>query len=65
MQPHQERVVQEKQELDERLFKLRLFLEKQAFKELPEKERDLLVEQEVCMHTYSDVLGERIALWSK
>ena len=65
MQPHQERVVQEKQELDERLFKLRLFMEKQAFQELPEEERDLLRYQEQHMLNYSEILAARIALWSK
>lgn len=65
MQPHQERVVQEKQELDERLFKLRLFMEKAAFKELDIREKSLLTLQAQVMHNYSDILAERIALWSK
>lgn len=61
MQPHQERVVQEKADLDEKLSKLRLFFTTSTFVGLDEAEQDRLRSQEGAMHTYSEILGERIA----
>jgi len=61
MQPHQERVVKEKEELDDKLSKLRLFFTHDIFKKLDEDEQDRLKRQEDAMNKYSDVLAERIA----
>ena len=63
LQPHQQRVVAEKAELDERLTKLRGFIQSPLFAGLPKAERDLLMEQEEYMHAYSEVLDRRIVLW--
>jgi hypothetical protein len=61
MQPHQERVVQEKKDLDEKLAKLRLFFTGDIFGTLDEDEQNRLKRQENVMHLYSEILGERIA----
>jgi hypothetical protein len=62
MQPHQQRVVDEKTELDEKLTKLGEFIESSPiFAGLPDDERERLVRQKSCMAEYSEILGERIA----
>ena len=63
MQPHQERVVTEKQELDEKLAKLKVFIfeDGKIFNTLAAEERDRLERQYTAMKQYSDVLGNRIA----
>jgi hypothetical protein len=62
MQPHQQRVVDEKTELDDKLVKLDAFIVgSEIFKDLPEDERTRLRKQAGFMKGYSDVLGDRIA----
>lgn len=62
LQPHQQRVVDEKTELDEKLTKLGAFIESSPiFAGLPDDERERLVRQKSCMGEYSEILGERIA----
>lgn len=61
LQPHQQRVVAEKAELDEKLNKLLAFHGTETFNALPEEEQDRLIRQSVVMTDYSAVLGERIA----
>lgn len=62
LQPHQQRVVEEKAELDEKLDKLSEFIESSpVFKDLDHTERHRLLRQEGLMFGYSNVLGERIA----
>lgn len=61
MAPHQERVVQEKRELDEKLSKLSAFLVSDLYHTLPAEERDRLTRQHNVMTQYSQILGERIA----
>lgn len=63
MQPHQQRVVDEKRELDEKLERLRAFCSEVGgiFDSLPTEEKQRLTEQEIHMAAYSDVLGRRIA----
>lgn len=62
MQPHQQRVVDEKSELDDKLGKLGVFIESSPiFAVLPDDERERLVRQKSCMGEYSEILGERIA----
>ena len=59
--PYQQRVVEEKSELDEKLEKLRDFIfHNSVFRTLPPRERQLLVRQQTAMATYSRVLRERI-----
>lgn len=60
MQPHQERVVTEKRELDEKLEKLSMFRQSEIFKTIDEKERERLNHQFVLMQEYSSILADRI-----
>lgn len=61
MQPHQERVVTEKKELDEKLDKLKDFIETGSiFKTLPADEQLRLNRQFDAMAEYSHILGQRI-----
>lgn len=64
MQPHQQRVVDEKAELDERAAKLHAFINTTWFAGLDEAERHRMRTQFVAMNTYSDILGERIAAFA-
>lgn len=60
--PHQQRVVDEKDELDKKLAALGAFLgTNPIFGGLPEPERMRLYAQHRAMTTYSSILGERIA----
>jgi len=61
MQPHQQRVVDEKAELDEKLTKLDAFGRTPLFASLPPDEQGRLNRQHSLMEQYSAVLGERIA----
>lgn len=61
MQPHQERVVEEKRELDEKLARLAEFGKGELFAGLPAEEQGRLNRQHSIMEDYSKVLGERIA----
>ena len=61
MQPHQQRVVDEKQELDEKIGKLMPFLMTSIFENLDEAEQERMIRQLHLMSGYSEVLGERIA----
>lgn len=63
MAPHQERVVTEKAELDEKLAKLTAFttMQNATFAALPNAEKARLIEQREIMGRYSTILGERIA----
>lgn len=62
MQPHEERVVVEKRELDEKLAKLKAFCfpGSLVFKELSPVDRDLLEDQYNSMKDYSEILRKRI-----
>lgn len=61
--PHQQRVVDEKSELDEKLSKLDAFLRTDTFKSLRNEEQILLDRQATAMRIYSGILGERIKLF--
>ena len=64
LQPHQQRVVDEKAELDEKLGKLHDFIQKNPiFKTLPEDEQKRLQRQDLVMAEYSQILGERIEVF--
>jgi hypothetical protein len=61
MRPHEQRVVEEKQQLDNRLEALGLFITTSPlFGQLPEAERMRLTAQRRLMQGYSDILGHRI-----
>lgn len=60
MQPYQERVVQEKKELDEKLAKLDAFGRTEQYTLLPVDEQGRLNRQHSIMEQYSQILQERI-----
>jgi hypothetical protein len=64
MQTHQQRVVTEKAELDEKLAKLLAFFQSPTFRTLTEAEQSRLRNQARFMDGYSAILGERIAAFS-
>lgn len=61
--PHQQRVVQEKIELDEKLTKLSAFISSPSFTKIVGDVEEVarLVCQEEIMKDYSEILAERIA----
>lgn len=59
-QPHQERVVNEKQELDAKIEKLDAFIHGTIYPTLADGERMRLMRQFCHMKDYSNVLKERI-----
>lgn len=65
MQPHQQRVVDEKKELDDKLDKLKAFIdENPIFKGLHADERVRLCRQFDVMAEYSSILSQRIAAFA-
>jgi hypothetical protein len=61
LQPHQQRVVTEKQELDEKIDKLKAFImESPIYQKLPDDERQRLNHQYDVMVEYSRILRARI-----
>ena len=64
--PHQQRVVNEKTELDDKLGKLHDFIqENPIFKTLPEDEQKRLQRQDLVMAEYSQILSERIEAFTE
>lgn len=61
MQPYQQRVVEEKADLDEKLEKLGDFCNTPVFASLDPAEQNRLDRQFLIMNLYAQVLGERIA----
>ena len=60
--PHQQRVIDEKSDLDDRLSKLGVFIrDNPLFPQLPEDEQDRLQHQSLVMSEYSEILAARIA----
>lgn len=57
---HQQRVVDERDELDDRLRKLNGFFTTAQFSALPDAEQRRMRDQALAMRTYSDILDERI-----
>ena len=64
MLPHQQRVVDEKRELDEKLAKLSSFVCTPIFASLDCRESERLQRQHDVMTEYSTILGERIAAFT-
>jgi hypothetical protein len=59
--PWQDRVIQEKAELDDKLLRLSSFIVgAPEFDDLKETEKELLIKQESLMSQYSEVLDARI-----
>jgi hypothetical protein len=61
--PHQQRVIDEKRELDERLARLRAFLLSPTAADLAPREQQLLDTQSMAMELYSRALGQRLGFW--
>ena len=61
MQPHQERVVAEKEELDAKRERLRAFFGTDLYREIDPTEQSRLNRQLEAMTLYSNILAERIA----
>jgi hypothetical protein len=62
MTPHQQRVLKEKQDLDEKITKLASFTETDFYiNQLEPQEKHRLAQQWDIMIKYSRILGERIA----
>ena len=61
LQPHQQRVIEEKAVLDAKIAPLLAFFKTDTCLNLPMDERSRLMRQSVVMREYSMVLGERIA----
>jgi len=60
MEEYQQRVIEEKKQLDEKLLRLHNFLSSDKLKDLDLDDQNLLVEQELAMKIYSIILGNRI-----
>jgi len=63
MSTYQDRVKQEKEELDEKLRSLHNYLDSEGFNKLENRQQYLLSAQYDIMLKYSSVLKERIALF--
>lgn len=61
MKEFQQRVVDEKKELDEKIARLQAFRDNPIFETLSSAERLRLEKQSIIMQDYSAILGERIA----
>lgn len=58
--PHQQRVVEERTELIEKITKLHAFFRTEIFDNLQEEDQGLLEDQVQLMMNYSDILLKRI-----
>jgi hypothetical protein len=66
MQPHEQRVVDERTELDDKLGKLIAFIDASPiFKGLDKIDQDLLIGQKYAMMQYSELLTKRIGRFEK
>ena len=64
MQAHQERVVTEKSELDDKRARLITFIGGEVYRTLDRVEQSRLNRQLEAMTLYSNILGERIAAFT-
>lgn len=63
MQAHEKRVVEEAEELADRMEKLEAFMAHDLFQTLPEFDRYLLLRQKNAMHSYLNILKNRIMIF--
>jgi len=61
LKPYQQRVVEEKKELDAKIERIAAFLDSEEFNNVEADEQHLIVQQEFVMVIYSNVLSQRIA----
>lgn len=64
MQPHQQRVVDEKSELDVKRAKLTVFMASETYHSLDNAEQARLSRQAAVMAQYSNILAERITAFT-
>lgn len=64
LKPHQQRVVGERAELDERIEKLNAFINTETFGRLDDDERGRMLAQLDAMLRYSKILGARISAFN-
>jgi hypothetical protein len=62
-EPHQQRVINEADELEQRLIKLKMFIENVSFNAINERQKGLLIRQAAMMNGYLDILKQRIEDW--
>ena len=60
MQPHEERVVAEKAELESKMEKLKVFFSGSIFHGLAEEDQSLLQSQYAVMKQYQEILEKRV-----
>ena len=63
MDGYKERVILEKEQLDEKIKKLNDFFTTEIYAKLPDNESTLLSKQQRAMMQYSEILKQRVALW--
>ena len=63
LQPHQQRVVEEAEQLDDKITKLEAFLKSDKVSVVDGQEVTLLGTQLQAMKNYSDLLHARISYW--
>lgn len=65
LQPHQQRVIEERDALEEKITKLREFFGSKIYRELDRDDRALLSLQYNVMLEYADILERRIGRFGK
>lgn len=60
MKPHEQRVIDEKIALDDKIYKLEAFIQTPVYASLDTDDRWLLIRQRYTMLSYSEILGGRI-----
>jgi hypothetical protein len=65
MTPFQLRVVEEKKNLDDKISKLTVFIAGETYASLDDQEQGRLSSQLEYMKNYSEILGQRIAVFRK
>lgn len=60
MEAYQQRVIEEKEQLDDRSVKLHAFIYSEKFNRLEQAEQWRMIRQLAAMQSYAAVLGERI-----
>lgn len=63
MEDYQQRVRNEKKELDEKIEKLQKFILSEKFESLPKEQQHLLIHQKYVMNEYTNILIGRIMLF--
>jgi hypothetical protein len=63
MEAWQQRVIDEKKQLDERIEKLAIFIQGELYNTLDPVEQKRLTDQIHAMDSYARILGQRIGAW--